>query len=281
MDLDERLKMLLICISEGDNAGDTFAERAEWYYQKRPRLFALLKDLYNGYTTLLDRHRDHDCNHQKEDEDGDTRRQFDEIVAEMVTKKVENDILVDQLGDVEQQCGESWRKIALMKKLLELSESERIILVNDNIKLGYQVGSLLEENKGLASEAMFMKRKAAELARCVLRMRADHRVFLLSQKVEYLQGQIYGLEKRNKEYYNDQLLMKGDQEVKQDRSRSNVKEKNKNGDHEVVLGDCFHFQLKKSNGGVSNDSNRKGICGIKIIPKWWDKVKNMDLFVWP
>ena len=48
------------------------------------------------------------------------------------------------------------------------------------------MSALIKENKGLASESLFMKRKAGELARCALKMREDHRVRMLSRKIEDL-----------------------------------------------------------------------------------------------
>lgn len=42
----------------------------------------------------------------------------------------------------------------------------------------------MEENKELSSESVFIKRKARELAKCVLKIREDHRVFMLQKKIE-------------------------------------------------------------------------------------------------
>ena len=83
--------------------------------------------------------------------------------------------------------------------------------MNENASLSYRVNTLVEENKELASESVFIKRKAGELAKCVLKMREDHRVYLLHRKIEDLQAQIHGLEKRNKEYY-EKLLRRDVQE---------------------------------------------------------------------
>lgn len=315
-DVEDRMKNLLISsISEEENAGDTFAERAEWYYQKRPQLLALLKDLYNGYITLLDRcqqsqrkHKHHfrrnssseitavtDVDYQNEEyqENGESEisqiesdaestisyqqqttmaaaaavvapqnyTNIDSIVAELVTKNVENDILLNQVNDMDQLSNESSKKIELLKNLLDLLESERIILINENVKLGYKVSSLMEENKGLASDAMFMKRKAAELARCVLRMREDHRVCILSQKIEDLQEQIYGLEKRNKEYY--QMLVKREQEAKEHQKSCIIRME------KMDLESCL--QLEKIKLQKKASKKMKG-------SKWWERVKKAELF---
>ena len=61
-ELEERMKMLAMNPNAEDhqqlqeNEGDTFAERAESYYRKRPQLLTLLQDLYNSYVTLSDRY---------------------------------------------------------------------------------------------------------------------------------------------------------------------------------------------------------------------------------
>ena len=63
-ELDERKKMLTWNYNtssstreeEKKKAGDSFAERAESYYLKRPQLLGLLDDLYNGYVSLADRY---------------------------------------------------------------------------------------------------------------------------------------------------------------------------------------------------------------------------------
>ncbi|ESR54639.1 hypothetical protein CICLE_v10020883mg [Citrus x clementina] len=308
VDVEERMKKLVISgSSEEENVGDTFAERAEWYYQKRPQLLALLKDLYNGYITLLDRCHNHKKHHFRNgssetiitafssaDAESDAEStisyqqqqittttatmaaaaasaNIDDLVAELVAKNVESEILVNQVNEMDHVCNESRRKIELLKSLMELLESERMILVNENVKLGYQVSAVMEENKGLASEAMFMRRKASELAKCVLRMREDYRVCILSQKIEDLQEQIYGLEKRNKEYY--QMLVKREQQVKEyenswsnsnscSSSSSYVKEKSA----QVTLESCFQsfekIKLKKKKGSSN----------------WWERVKKADFF---
>lgn len=311
VDVEERMKKLVISgSSEEENVGDTFAERAEWYYQKRPQLLALLKDLYNGYITLLDRCRNHKKHHFRNgssetiitasssaDAESDAEStisyqqqqitttttttatmaaaaasaNIDDLVAELVAKNVESEILVNQVNEMDHVCNESRRKIELLKSLMELLESERMILVNENVKLGYQVSAVMEENKGLASEAMFMRRKASELAKCVLRMREDYRVCILSQKIEDLQEQIYGLEKRNKEYY--QMLVNREQQVKEyenswsnsnstSSSSSYVKEKSA----QVTLESCFQsfekIKLKKKKGSSN----------------WWERVKKADFF---
>lgn len=167
----------------------------------------------------------------------------------------------------------------LQKNLLDVLESERLILLNDNATLGYRVTALVEENKGLASESLFLKRKAAELARCVLKTREDHRVCMLSRKIQDLQGQIYSLEKRNKEYY--------EQLVKQEEKNKSKVRKSKGGE-EVNLEDCFEpgggaaslrkcfsFNVKR----VGDQNANSGIEEGRRVSKLWDKVKKLDVFL--
>ncbi|KAK1296165.1 hypothetical protein QJS10_CPB15g00078 [Acorus calamus] len=63
-------------------------------------------------------------------------------------------------------------------------ESERIVLLNENARLGFRATAMAEESERLAAEVSFMRRKAGELARCVLKMRDDHRVCILSRRIE-------------------------------------------------------------------------------------------------
>ncbi|KAL0385220.1 UNVERIFIED_CONTAM: Kinase-interacting family protein [Sesamum radiatum] len=203
----------------------------------------------------------------------------DMVIAELVMRTVEYDIVLNELTVVEKRWGESSRKMELQKNLLDVLESERLILLNDNATLGYRVTALVEENKGLASESLFLKRKAAELARCVLKTREDHRVCMLSRKIQDLQGQIYSLEKRNKEYY--------EQLVKQEEKNKSKGRKSKGGE-EVNLEDCFEpgggaaslrkcfsFNVKR----VGDQNANSGIEEGRRVSKLWDKVKKLDVFL--
>lgn len=300
-------------LSEGD--GDTFAERAEWYYQKRPQLLALLQELYNGYTTLLDR-----CNRmqgkgnlsshsssmlvidqdtlldQEAEWDAESSLSYqqsppvgiksgtffvngDDLVADLVMKNVEKDILLDLERETEQQCHESWRKIELLKKLLEVLESERMVLLNENRRLDFKVQALTAENKGLSCKVTFLKRKAGELARCVLKMREDRRVYMLTRKIEGLQEHIYVLESRNKEYHQ-QLVMKADQPEKEEKS---MKKENvgASGYLQMALLGCFQvekLESNESNEAESYSNTDVKTCRAKRVQKWWARMKNMDVF---
>ncbi|KAL6518623.1 hypothetical protein OROGR_019125 [Orobanche gracilis] len=208
----------------------------------------------------------------------------DLVVADLVMKTVEYDIISNELSAVENKWGESSRKMELQKNLLDVLESERSILLNDNAALGYRVAALAEENKGLASESLFLKRKAAELARCVLKTREDRRVCMLSRKIEDLQEQIHGLEKRNKEYYA--------QLVRQEEVKSTVfsiSTKSKGDGEGVDLEDCFRaggggggglcfgsFKMRKVGGNKSTTPPQKT---TRVTATLWDKVKKFDFLL--
>lgn len=296
---------------------DTFAARANSYYHERPHLLELLHDLYNGYLSLADRYCQTLAKNQRQqrqsrcsspipilsfDDEGDNGEVIDPdaesspcsqpptvspvqvkevdadmVIADLVMKTVEYDIVLNELTVVEKRWGESSRKMELQKNLLDVLESERLILLNDNATLGYRVAALVDENKGLASESLFLKRKAAELARCVLKTREDHRVCMLSRKIEDLQGQIYGLEKRNKEYY-EQLVKQKDNLSKGRKVKGGEQvnledcfQARRGGS--VNLGKCFSFKVKK----VADQNAKSGAEGRRVS-KMWDKVKKFDVF---
>ncbi|GFP83828.1 superoxide dismutase [fe] chloroplastic [Phtheirospermum japonicum] len=200
-DLDERITMLKRKKNPKENSPDTFATRANSYYHERPQLLELLHYLYSGYLSLADRccqalsmnrtpnNRLSRClsripilksNDESEVVDSNAKSSlsvqprmivktkemnFDMVIADLVMKTVECDIILNEVNVVEKRWGESSRKIELQKNLLDVLESERLILLNDIASLGYRVTTLDEENKGLASESLFLKRKAAKLAR--------------------------------------------------------------------------------------------------------------------
>lgn len=322
-DLDRRMKMVSSNTDKEEDKGDSFAEQAATYYEKRPQLLSLLQDLHNGYLTLADRycqtlakHRHtssassipsfqltsdeeiYCCSEVDNESDIESSLSFqapfstpfkthqvitdaDQIVAELVIKNVEYEIIVDELDGGDQKWQEFSRKIELQKSLLEVLESERLILLNENARLGYRVGTLMEENKGLAAESMFMKRKAGELARCILKLRDDHRVCMLSRKIENLQAQIYSLEKRNKEYYEQ--LVKQEEEKK---SKITMKKIMKHKSGEVTLEDCFQVDEEEASSDPNGDPKRRWRRGGGSVrgsgrraSKLWDKMKNIDMLL--
>ncbi|EPS63814.1 hypothetical protein M569_10973 [Genlisea aurea] len=271
--LDERMRSMMMRESSND---DSFGARANSYYHQRPHLLAFLQDLYTNYLLLADRYcqaltktasgRRRCSPSPTPDSDAESTLTTEEnnaaptppeppaaahlLVAELVMKDVELDIIADELIAVERVCAESSCKMDLQRNLVDVLESERVILLNDNATLGYRVASLEEENRGLVAESLFLKRKAGELARCVLsRKRGDDPsagsgggVCALSRKIEDLQAQIHRLEKRNEE-----LIQVEDA---------------------ASLGKCFSFNVR--NAAV--DENRRG----GGFGSWWDRLKKFD-----
>ncbi|KAI4319252.1 hypothetical protein MLD38_032876 [Melastoma candidum] len=187
----------------------------------------------------------------------------DGIVVELVMKNVEQDIIMHELEMVDRRCEESSRKMSLQRSLLEVLESERMILLHENGRLGYKVSALMEENQGLVSESVYVKRMAGELARCMIKMREDQRVSMLSRRIEDLQGQVQVLEKKNKEYY------------KQLTGRERDACKQRKGDREVTLEACLQLgkpNLKEDRAGKDGGNNQRPA-------KWWERIKRMDIFM--
>ncbi|TKY44908.1 Kinase-interacting family protein [Spatholobus suberectus] len=313
-DLEERMKVLAMSTTtEEEELGDTFAERAESYYQKRPQLLSLLQDLYNGYITLSDRyiqtlakHKHHSSHssqvstvdegfsdqeeasgvsHNDSDIESSISYQHpppmmmpivlprssmldvDAVVAELVIRNVEYDMLMHEVGVMERRYCESSRKSELQKSLLEVLESERVVLLNENASLSYRVNTLVEENEELASESVFIKRKAGELAKCVLKMREDHRVYMLHRKIEDLQAQIHGLEKRNKEYYEKLLRRDGQEDGSKGKSGEGI-----------ALEVCVQMDRFRRFKWKDGSTSGKKLDGKKA-PGLWKKLKNMDLLL--
>ncbi|XP_077247067.1 kinase-interacting family protein-like [Tasmannia lanceolata] len=293
-DIDQKMQNLTVNIPEEDES-DSFAERAENYYRKRPQLLTLLQQLYNNYLSLADRYclslktqSQIPSFHSDLDEDSSTDRTVsippypdsdaesslsyqtlnpilqkptltsdESIITELVLKSVDNEILLHELEIQSRYESESTRKIELQKSLLEVMESERLVLLNENARLGFQAAGFAEDNKGLVSEAVFMKRKATELARCVLKMRDDHRICLMSRRIGDLEGQIYGLERINKEYYEE--MVRREEEKR-----------------EVVKKVWLHVEKLKAENAKLKEEAVRGREGWGIL-KLWDRVKKLDL----
>uniref|UniRef100_A0A1J3K5D4 NAB domain-containing protein n=1 Tax=Noccaea caerulescens TaxID=107243 RepID=A0A1J3K5D4_NOCCA len=217
-DLEARMQVLRVSAFEESQGDDTFAQRAEWFYQRRPLLLSLCLDLYNGYVTLLGRSHqtrpnqqlkptaeDEDCiseidsgseissestlSFQQTQDPAAVSEKVDELVSQLVTANLNKEILQHELLHKEQQFHEASKTIELLKKFVMLLEMEKEVAMQENASLGYKVTSLLEENRELATEALFMKNEAVGLARCVLKMRDDH-----FHKVCILQNRIYTLQ---------------------------------------------------------------------------------------
>ncbi|KAL1202693.1 Kinase-interacting family protein [Cardamine amara subsp. amara] len=240
-DLEARMQILRVSAFEESQGDDTFAKRAEWFYQRRPLLLSLCLDLYNGYVTLLGRSSHQTKPNQQlkpttnshpnqllQDEDyvsdidsvseissevestlsfqqmqdpAAVSEKVDELVSQLVTASLDKEILQHELLHKNQQFHEASKTIELLKNFVMLLEMEKQVALEENANLGYKVTSLLEENRELATEALFMKNEAVGLARCVLKMRDDH-----FQKVCILQNRIYSLQaSRNPEPVYDKV----------------------------------------------------------------------------
>lgn len=229
-DIDQRVRALAV----DDAAPPTehsFAERAEEYYQKRPQLLALLADLHRRYLCLADRY----CHHQHKREqpslpasassdcgssDVDDRcsdagsslsfqaqhappraglpaeEEEELLVAELVAAWVERDVLADEAA---RRAAESARRIQLQGSLVEVLESERLVLLGENARLGFRATAAEDEAAAAAADLGYARRRAAEMARLVLRLREDHRACVLGRRAEALQARVYALELRNRE----------------------------------------------------------------------------------
>lgn len=278
-DLEARMQILRVSAfeeSQGDD--DTFAQRAEWFYHRRPLLLSLCLDLYNGYITLLGRSslptkpnlllkptisshpnqlplQDDDCisdidsvseisfesnsSFQHRQDSSAVSQKVDELVSQLVTANLDKEIVQHELLHKEQQFHEASKTIELLKKFVMLLEMEKEVAVEENANLGYKLTSLLEENRELATEALFMKNEAVGLARCVLKMRDDH-----FHKVCILQNRIYLLQaSRNSEPVYDK-----------------------------VSSGCFGLDKYKTKKKKENKTDEK--TGFK----WLKKLNNINLF---
>lgn len=199
----------------------SFAERAENYYEKRPQLLALLTDLHHRYLYLADRYSQSlaakltvsDCSSDCGDSDAGSSLSFqqpivgdaaaasagDLLIAELVVAWVDRDVLADE---AERRRAEAARKIELQGSLVEVLESERLVLLGENARLGFRASAAEDEAAAAAAELGYMRRRAAEMARLVVKLREDHRVCMMGRQIEALQAQVYGLEMRNRECYD-------------------------------------------------------------------------------
>ncbi|KAF3619077.1 hypothetical protein FXO38_33086 [Capsicum annuum] len=264
LDLDEKMKKVALKIPEKDTS-DSFAERADAYYQQRPQLLALLQEFYNenGYcneednstTKSIDSDAESSLSYQPSFPPS-TQNKIDVemIVADLVISNVDYDFVLDELNQVERQNNESSTKIELQKSLLDVMESERLILLNENATLGYKVATLMEENNVVSSESLFMKKKA---------------------------GQIYGLEKRNKEYY-DQLAKHEEEKTWRSKSMKFKREVSTKYcfkvPEDVVAGITRSFSFGNMKKGGGDQQGNAKADGRKKATKLWDRVKKFDIF---
>ncbi|KAL1200729.1 Kinase-interacting family protein [Cardamine amara subsp. amara] len=221
-ELESRMQVMRVSALEENQTDETFSQRAEWFYQRRPLLLSLCQELYDGYTTLLDRYNhskpqnpNQPISHDNDGSDTDissevesilsfqqmklpTTCDIDELISQLVTANMEKDTARHELQCREQKLQEASKTIELLKKLVMLLDMEKEVAVEETAKLGYKLTCLLEENRELATEALFMKKEAVGLARRVLKMRDEH-----FHKVCNLQSQIYTMQSSRESVYEN------------------------------------------------------------------------------
>ncbi|KAI0513720.1 hypothetical protein KFK09_009750 [Dendrobium nobile] len=283
--IEQRVKAISSVSHAETQDADSFGTRAENYYQKRPQLFSLLHDLHSRYLYLADRYtqallpshrRRHSASELSDFEsassDAESSLSFDRppaptpsldvlgaLVAELVATEIDREILLTELGGSDRARAESSRKAELQGSLLEVLEAERLVLLGENARLGYELTAATEEARRLALEAMFTRQKAAELARCVVKIRADHRVCLLGRKIDELQKQVYGLERRNRECY-DAMAKREVEKVEVRMEVERLREENRR------LGEMVVGRRRK---------------GKEIVTRWWARLTSLEWIISP
>ncbi|KAL5217957.1 hypothetical protein ABZP36_018641 [Zizania latifolia] len=294
-DIEQRVRSLVVNVPDDAAATATdhsFAERAENYYHKRPQLLALLTDLHHRYLYLADRYTQtllankpqhfhaaaSDCGSSDVDDrssDADSSLSFQPpaiihefappssshevvpadaelVVAELVAAWIDRDILADE---AERRKAESARKIELQGSLLEVLESERLVLLGENARLGFRASTAEEEAAAAAAELGYIRRRAAEMARLVVKLREDHRVCMLGRKIETLQSQVYGLELRNRECYEAMAAWEAERKV---------------GMAEIERLRAENRRLSAEAAAAASRRKRKGASGGWL---WWARVR--------
>ncbi|KAJ1299162.1 hypothetical protein BS78_01G511000 [Paspalum vaginatum] len=236
-DIEQRVRALAVDEAP-PTEHSSFADRAESYYQKRPQLLALLSDLHHRYVCLAQRYAhaisllapssadpsdnssdvDDDCcsdadsslsfqsqlQQQQHPSPGssttattaDDAGLVDVVVAELVLAWVRRDVLADE---AERRAAEAARRIELQGSLVEVLESERLVLLGENARLGLRASAAEDGAAAAQAELGYARRRAADMARLVVKLREDHRVCALGRRIEALQAHVYGLELRNRE----------------------------------------------------------------------------------
>ncbi|CAA6655773.1 unnamed protein product [Spirodela intermedia] len=289
-ELEEKYQSIAVGIQPGD-APDSFAERAENYYRKRPHsspsstTFTIATSLWQTATRRRLLHpslRPRRCRLPEPDpdpldSDAESSLSFqcppppplerlppsygvDELVAELVARSVENEILQHEISQLDKYQSESTRKIELQSSLLEVLESERMVLLTENARLGTRAAAVEEENEGLSAEVGYLRRTAEELARCVVKLREDHRVCMLGRKIQELQAQIYTLEKRNRECY-EVMARREDEKA------------------ELVRGVCMELErVKAENKRLREEAAAKRRSHSRKTGggQWWSRLRGLD-----
>jgi len=265
-DLESRMQVMRVSALDDNQTGETFSQRAEWFYQRSPLLLSLCQDLYDGYATLLDRFNQNPKQVIPHDNDTDTditsevesilsfqqmevstcdmQKNIEDLVSQLVTANLEKDTAKHILQRREQTLQEACKTIGLLKKLVMLLDMEKEVAVEETANLGHKLTSLLEENRELASEALFMKNEAVKLARCVLKMRDEH-----FHKMCHLQNQIYELQSSREPVYENES------------SQS-----------------CFGLENSKKKSKKRKMSETRSETGEKMRSKWFKRLNTINPF---
>ncbi|KAL5218421.1 hypothetical protein ABZP36_019105 [Zizania latifolia] len=145
-DMDSKIKMMIRIIDED---AESFAQRAEMYYRRRPELMTLLEELYRAYRALAERY-DHAA--------GELRlahRKIAEVFPDQVLMDLDDD-LPAETASVETDM-DNPDMTPYFLSFINASDSKKHAKDNqDNERLQKELASLSEENRGLKSRISSM-----------------------------------------------------------------------------------------------------------------------------
>ncbi|KAF3520556.1 hypothetical protein DY000_02058861 [Brassica cretica] len=103
------MQVMRVSALEDNQTGETFSQRAEWFYQRRPLLLSLCQDLFDVESILsFEQTQITACDKQK----------VDELVSQLVTANLERDMAQNELLRGEKKFREASKMIELLKKLV-------------------------------------------------------------------------------------------------------------------------------------------------------------------
>ncbi|XP_020094795.1 LOW QUALITY PROTEIN: kinase-interacting family protein-like [Ananas comosus] len=265
-DIEERVRSLAVSLpDEEEDAAHSFAERAENYYQKRPQLLALLQDLHLRYLHLADRYSqsllkshhhhlrppipsesDDDDAASAEISDAESALSFQPLPRDpdpdpdrAPAPDLDLDLVVAEL-------------VAASGSLVEVLESERMVLLGENARLGFRAAAAEEEAAAAAAELGWVRRRAAEMARAVVELREERRVCALGRRIEGLQARVYALERRNRAWCD--AAAAAEKERAAERAEAE--------------------RLRAENRRLAAAAARRG--GGGAVGRWWERVTRME-----
>ncbi|OAY63526.1 Kinase-interacting family protein [Ananas comosus] len=177
---------------------------------------------------------------------------LDLVVAELVAASVERDLAAAAAAEAERRRSESARKIELQGSLVEVLESERMVLLGENARLGFRAAAAEEEAAAAAAELGWVRRRAAEMARAVVELREERRVCALGRRIEGLQARVYALERRNRAWCD--AAAAAEKERAAERAEAE--------------------RLRAENRRLAAAAARRG--GGGAVGRWWERVTRME-----